>query len=51
MVFFDSLTLDYRSLYQYDFVLTSPPYINIEIYEHIKNGQKKFSTRFLFTFI
>ena len=41
MLFLDSLTLDFRHLYQYDFVLTSPPYINLEIYEHMEEWKSK----------
>ena len=40
MYFLNSLYFDFRG-YQYDFVLTSPPYINIEIYEHMEEWKTK----------
>ncbi len=40
MYFLNSLYFDFRG-YQYDFVLTSPPYINLEIYEHMEEWKTK----------
>jgi hypothetical protein len=34
MIFQDCLSVDFNTI-DYDFVLTSPPYINLEIYEHM----------------
>lgn len=35
MIFDDCMNIDFSKI-KYDFVLTSPPYINLEIYEHMK---------------
>jgi len=38
MIWQDCLTVDFSTL-AYDFVLTSPPYINLEMYEHMPGWQ------------
>ena len=40
MIFEDSLNVDFHQI-DYDFVLTSPPYINLEIYEHMEEWKTK----------
>ena len=40
MIFKDSLSYDFSNL-DYDFVLTSPPYLNLELYEHMKPFENK----------
>lgn len=48
MIYESSLTADFSTL-DYDFVLTSPPYINLEIYEHMTpfESESKFYDEFL----
>lgn len=40
LYFQDALTVDYSKL-EYDLVLTSPPYYNIELYDGVNNQQTK----------
>ena len=40
MIFQDCLSVDFSEI-EYDFVLTSPPYINIELYENMKPYESK----------
>ena len=45
MLWQSALDVDFSTL-DYDFVLTSPPYVNLEIYEHMELGKvMKSSTR------
>ena len=48
MIFDDCLNVDFSEI-EYDFVLTSPPYINIEVYEHMTpyESNKAFYEKFL----
>lgn len=39
MIFDSCLSVDFSKL-KYDFVLTSPPYVNLEIYEHMPTWEK-----------
>lgn len=52
MIYKNSLDVDY-SKYNYDLVLTSPPYFNIEVYEHMKKFKNKddYYNNFLFPLI
>ena len=40
MIFENSLNVDFHQI-DYDFVLTSPPYINLEVYEHMEEWKTK----------
>jgi hypothetical protein len=48
MIYDDCLNVDFSNI-DYDFVLTSPPYINLEVYENMKpfESDKLFYTKFL----
>ena len=48
MIFDDCLNVDFSTI-DYDFVLTSPPYINLELYENMTRyeSDKAFYTKFL----
>jgi hypothetical protein len=47
MIWNDSLAVDFSKI-NYDFVLTSPPYINLELYEHMTpwESEEKFYVNF-----
>lgn len=48
MIWKDCLSVDFSKI-DYDFVLTSPPYVNLELYEHMVpwNSDEEFYTKFL----
>jgi hypothetical protein len=48
MIFESCLDVDFSTI-DYDFVLTSPPYVNLEVYEHMTpyESDKAFYTKFL----
>ena len=52
MIWEDALTVDFETI-DYDCVLTSPPYINLEVYPHMKtwDNKKQFYTEFLIPLI
>jgi len=52
MIWADALSIDFSSI-DYDCVLTSPPYINLELYEHMTPYESKeaFYTKFLIPLI
>ena len=52
MLWEDALTVDFAKI-NYDFVLTSPPYVNLEIYENMTtwDSDKAFYTKFLIPLI